>query len=625
MERLTLLHLTFIGPSVNPATVDFGPGLTLVRGPSDTGKSYIADSIDFMLGGAALEDIPERVGYDTVLLGIRLPDGEDVTLSRATQGGGFRLFHDDHRAYPLPANGGILAEKHNAKNARNLSRYLLDKIGLDGKFIRTDGAGKTISLSLRKLAPLFLVGETKIQAKTAPVVTGQHTHRTGEISTFRLLLQGEDDSAIEPGESATERRRSKLAKRDVIDTLLAELREQLQTEETLQQVVDRLGRLRTAITESTAAVEQTATARHQWGQTLSNSERLVVAARRSLAELDALDARFTLLHEQYTSDLARLEAVAEAGSLLGYFTPGRCVFCGAEPAHQHLNEDCADDTTALAESVREEQRKTTALRGDLLHAIDGLRVDRAEKATRLLAYTDRTTEARSMISRLDGMLNPRQLELNEVISLSSQLERDAETIRRIQRLETLRVEIENEPKQDTIAPTAGLQRSAVDDLSRMIAARLRTWGFHDADNTSYSFEAQDIVSGSQLRSAHGKGVRAVLHAAFTISLAQYCFDNDLPHPGFVVLDSPLVVYRPPDPDAEPDDSGDVLDTTSLAGRFFADIQTNFSGQIIILENQNPPDALGVGARDISFTKNPTRGRYGLFPHPQTADAYEFSG
>ncbi|MCK2237399.1 MULTISPECIES: hypothetical protein [unclassified Crossiella] len=618
MERLSLLHLTFIGPSVSPATVEFGPKLTLVRGPSDTGKSYIAKTIDFMLGGKGLDEITELDGYDTVLLGISLPNGENATLSRATQGGGFRLFRGDHRAYPLPVEHEPLSAKHSAKDFKNLSHYLLGKIGLDGKVVRKDGAGRTKSLSLRMLAPLFLVDETKIQARTAPVVTGQHTLRTVEISTFRLLLQGEDDSAIEPGESETEKRRSKVAKHDVIDTLLAELRQQLQTDETLQEVVNRLGRLQATIMESTGTIEQTAAARQQWGHALSNSERLVTAARRSLAELDTLDARFTLLHEQYTSDLARLEAVAEAGSLLGYFTPGTCVFCGAEPEHQHLNEDCADDTTAFAASVREEQRKTTSLREDLLQAIAGLRTDRAEKAQRLHAYTDQAAEARSTIARLDGLLDPQQLELRELISSSSQLERDVETIRRIQRLEALRAEIEAEPKPDAMAPTAGLQRSTVDNLSRMIADRLRAWGFPEADTTSYGFDTQDVVSGGQLRSAHGKGVRAVLHAAFTISLAQYCFDNGLPHPGFVVLDSPLVVYRPPDPDAEPDNSGDVLDTASLAGRFFADVQTNFSGQIIILENEDPPNALETGSRDISFTKNPDRGRYGLFPHNRPA-------
>jgi hypothetical protein len=620
MERLTLLHLTFIGPAVPPATVEFGPKLTLVRGPSDTGKSYIADSIDFMLGASGLEEIPERDGYETVLLGIRLPDGEDVTLARAVQGGGFRLFHGDLRVYPLPARGEALGATHSKKTTSNVSRYVLGKIGLDKKAVRKDGAGNTISLSLRKLTPLFLVNETKIQARTPPVTSGQHAERTGEISTFRLLLQGEDDSALQPIESPTERRRSKAAKHDVVDKLLAEARQQLQTDETLGQVTERLGRLQAAVAETTEAIEQTATARQQWGHQLSNSERLVTAARRSLAELDTLDARFALLHEQYTSDLDRLDAVAEAGSLLGYFTPGRCMFCGAEPEHQHLNEDCADDTTAFAESVREEKRKTTALREDLLQAITGLREERAEKAARLQNYIGQAAAAAAQIARLDGALNPRQAELRDLLTTASQLERDAETIRRIQRLEALRAEIADEPKPMPINPTAGLRRSVVDDLSRMIATRLRAWGFHDADDTSYSFDAQDVVSGSQLRSAHGKGVRAILHAAFTISLAQYCFDNNLPHPGFVVLDSPLVVYRPPDPDTEPDDSGDVLDTTSLASRFFTDIHTNFSGQIIILENEDLPDSLGAGWKDITFTKNPDRGRYGLFPHTRSVQS-----
>lgn len=619
MERLSLLHLTFVGPSVEPATVEFGPKLTLVRGPSDTGKSYIADTIDFMLGGSTLEDIPERDGYELVLLGIKMPDGEPVTLARSTQGGPFRLFEGDHRSYPPPADGTSLSAAHSAKSLKNLSHYLLDKIRLGGKLVRKDGAGNTNSLSLRTLAPLFLVGETKIQAKTSPILTGQHTSRTAEISIFRLILQGQDDSAIEPVESETDRRKSKAAKDDVIDTLVAELYEQLHTEETLQQVDERLERLQTAITESTGSIEQAAAARQQWGRNLSNGERLVAAARRSVAELDTLDARFTLLHDQYTSDLDRLEAVAEAGTLLGYFTPGRCVFCGAEPEHQHLNEGCADDTTAFAESVREEQRKTTALREDLLNAIAGLRTERAEKTQRLESFANQVSLAQREIARLDGVLSPQQLELRELLTTSSQLERDAETIRRIQRLEAFRVEIGDESKPEPMAPTAGLQRSAVTDLSQMIATRLRNWGYPEADHTSYNFDAQDVVSGNQLRSAHGKGVRAVLHAAFTISLAQYCFDNDLPHPGFVVLDSPLVVYRPPTPNAEPDNSGQILDTASLAGRFFADVQTNFSGQIIVLENEDPPNALDSDTRDIIFTKNAKYGRYGLFPHKQPAE------
>lgn len=114
-----------------------------------------------------------------------------------------------------------------------------------------------------------------------------------------------------------------------------------------------------------------------------------------------------------------------------------------------------------------------------------------------------------------------------------------------------------------------------------------------------------------------------MHAAFTIALAQYCFDRDLPHPGFVVLDSPLITYRPPERGG-PTDTGDVLDV-SVAAQFYADIQENFDGQIIIMENMDPPNGLYTESMDVPFTKNPHRGRYGFFPRvealklPETVD------
>src|SRR5256885_11908452 len=55
-------------------------------------------SIDFMLGGKPpLRDIPERVGYDLILLGLETLDGKAFTLWRSMDGGGFRLYEDLHQ------------------------------------------------------------------------------------------------------------------------------------------------------------------------------------------------------------------------------------------------------------------------------------------------------------------------------------------------------------------------------------------------------------------------------------------------------------------------------------------------------------------------------------------------
>lgn len=107
-----------------------------------------------------------------------------------------------------------------------------------------------------------------------------------------------------------------------------------------------------------------------------------------------------------------------------------------------------------------------------------------------------------------------------------------------------------------------------------------------------------------------RGVRAILHAAFTVALATYCIERELPHPGFVVLDSPLVTYRAPDVATEDHDA--VLGA-EVAEAFYRDLETNFHGQAIIFENTEPGYRLESDTTAVRFTKTPATGRYGFFP------------
>lgn len=100
MPGLRLCHLTFLGPHREPATVEFGPGLNVIYGASDTGKSFIVETIDFMLGGKLpLRDFEERVGYDRILLGAETLDGQSFTIHRSTAGGAFKVFDGLHHRY----------------------------------------------------------------------------------------------------------------------------------------------------------------------------------------------------------------------------------------------------------------------------------------------------------------------------------------------------------------------------------------------------------------------------------------------------------------------------------------------------------------------------------------------
>jgi hypothetical protein len=81
----------------------------------------------------------------------------------------------------------------------------------------------------------------------------------------------------------------------------------------------------------------------------------------------------------------------------------------------------------------------------------------------------------------------------------------------------------------------------------------------------------------------------------------------MPHPGFVVLDSPLLAYK------EPKGEDEGIAGTDLKLRFYQHL-SKFAGaqQVLIVDNTTPPPEFI--AKALEFTGNPDIPRYGLFPH-----------
>ena len=150
---IRLRHLSFHGPYRMPVTIDFGPGLNIIYGASNTGKSFVLDTVDFMLGGRGpLRDIPERVGYDRILLAIETIDRREFTLARSTEGGAFTAY-DGLFSGSLPeGEGQVLAEQHSERRGDNLSTFLLSQLGLTHRQIRRNKRGDLQSLSFRNIA-----------------------------------------------------------------------------------------------------------------------------------------------------------------------------------------------------------------------------------------------------------------------------------------------------------------------------------------------------------------------------------------------------------------------------------------------------------------------------------------
>ncbi len=163
-----------------------------------------------------------------------------------------------------------------------------------------------------------------------------------------------------------------------------------------------------------------------------------------------------------------------------------------------------------------------------------------------------------------------------------------------------------EPKPETAGVDQYIPKSVLRNFSKTLEHILNEWHFPDATDVYFDEMKRDVVIGGRLRGSRGAGLCAITYSAFTLALFEYCRVRKMPHPGFVILDSPLIAYKEP----KSDDEG--ITGTDLKIRFYDHLE-KFAGaeQIFIVDNTDPPEHFQ--AKATQFTKNPAIPRCGLFP------------
>ncbi len=611
--RLRLLG--FFGPQKPPATVVFGPGLNVLYGASNTGKSFVVEAIDFMLGGKGpLRDVPERVGYDRVLLSIETLEGNAFTILRSIEGGSFRLYEDLHDMPPADeVEARVLAEVHNDRNDANLSSFLLELCGVAGKRVRKNARGETNSLSFRNIARLMIVNENEITQQRSPLSDGNAVTDTTNLSTFKLLLTGTDDSALTASSPHEPQELSRVAQMHLLDQLLGDYRDRLkELTKSPATLSEQLERIEASLRQHTAQLNATETEFQQAARKRRELRKKLEESRDRRNEVDALLERFSLLDRHYGSDIERLCAIEEGGTLFNVLGAVSCPLCGAEPTHHRANAECEGNIDAVVEAARKEIAKIEVLRIELAVTVLDLQRESASFDRRMPGVI---RELKEISESVDSLISPKLFRLRASYSEFADKRgevREALTMHAtVQDMERRRADLEGSAEAEKAAGTfsAEIPSTVADTFAQTVEAILTGWHFPEADRVFFDPKARDLVISGKSRSAFGKGLRAITHAAFTLGLLSFCGTRQTPHTGFIVLDSPLLAYR------EPDGKEDDLRGTDLKEQFYAYLQAlPDARQVFVVENTDPPDAIKALDQVLMFSKNPHSGRYGLFPH-----------
>lgn len=614
VSRLHLVHLTAVGKNVAPATIEFGDRLTVIHGASDTGKSHVFDLLSYAFGIAQAIELPDEAkGYQYVHLGVRTVEGNIVTLVRDFDGGRIGLVEEDLRELMTKVAPEYLAPKHVSKDPRSVSRYLLSLTDLDESVVRTSQYNETRPLQWRDVIRLAAVDEESILTKRSPIEFGQYHDRPVEAAIFRMFIEGQDDSGLTPIPKAAELKKISANKLEILDQIITDLEQELAASPPAVQLHDQLARLNDSLIAASKAMSDVSSERDELVLRRAANTKTLASFVERQDELGSLEARFGLLHTQYESDLSRLEMLAQASDVLAVEEDGSCPFCGAEPAHQHWPESplASDEPATFAAAIASEQHKIISLRANLDETISSIRAERQETTVRASALSDDNVQLTAQIRRLDAEIKTPGGELSPLLETRSRVEREIDSHKRLLNLLALRtatVQVDK-PKTSTEVPIVSGDLHQFDMVAQEI---LRQWSFSNDSTVHYSTSERDLVVDQRVRRVRGKGVRSILRALFNVSLAEYCLRRDYRHPGFVILDSPVVTYRQPgDPELSGEEetiSRDVVDA------FYVYLQNQFGGQSLILENKSPVSPLPEGSREYFFGGTAaTTQRTGFYP------------
>lgn len=343
--------------------------------------------------------------------------------------------------------------------------------------------------------------------------------------------------------------------------------------------------------------------------------RRLVAERQELQtrldEISDLLIRFDLLLEHYNVDIERLEAIRESGSMFTHVNAVACPLCGALPEAHHLDQRCEGDVEAIVVAADVEIAKIDRLKEELSATIVDVNYEAellgALLQTNIELYEELDIKIQRNIAPEVGVA---RVSFSELVEKRSSVQRLLEVYDRVEKLENkkLALQKENEEGSGQVAIVAGIPESITHVFSQKVSSILKAWNFPGECHVYFDKQSTDFVIDGKPRGSRGKGLRAITHAAATIGLMEYCQEKGLSHPGFVVLDSPLLAYFKPEGDEEL-----ILKGTDLKERFYEYLIKHHSSesQVIIIENQHPPENLDSQLNMTVFTGNPNDGRVGL--------------
>jgi DNA repair exonuclease SbcCD ATPase subunit len=597
MADFYIKKLIASGKGKQDAIVDFTPGLNIIHGLSDTGKSCILLSIDYVFGGKHTP-FNKKTGYDCVNLEVQTEEGE-VFFERQLGRNIIKVESTDPRIESADYD-----REHKDDTGRDaICEILLRLIGIEEEhriLYNKDYVKKR--LTWRSFSHMFVINEDDVHTKKPIMLPKTESNSTYFLSALWFLLTGKDYAELDEQEE----RRIRTAKKDeIIKRINNDLTKYSDKKAALEEKLRRVGcsdvmaQAQNMIAELNAVKERISAANERSRQLLGE----IMVMRQTITDCDMHIGRFLSLQRNFQIDVKRLSMIADSKAEIDEAAPylEECPICGS-----HVLGDNVEDIITAANG---DLRRIVADIGDLSETITEQKETRAA-AERELA---RLEQEKADIDRLvEERLAPRKTELAEIlknyravsqfqaeIDLFSQLTADCER-------DLNEYERGNEPAADyRVKEHYKKEENFANKINEYVYGTFEECRYEHLNSAYFSIDKFEVfINGQEKSNSHGQGYRAFINTVLALAFRKYLHDFAIYKTGLFLVDSPLQSLK--------QGVEDLADESMRTGLFRYLLNHQNEGQVIVIENDIPPLEYGTyGVKPMEFTGGKKPGRYGF--------------
>ncbi len=584
-------------PEREDSTLEFSPGMNLIVGASDTGKSAVLRCIKFMFGGDKPFDAKAK-GFNKVTMVLQTMKGE-ITLSRYI--GRNRITVETDIPGVLTGVFGADYDDKDENAPPSISRFWFSLYGIPGNpMIMWRMVGDRRHLTMKTILRSFCLDEGDIDNAESVILPAKESTQIHFLSALLYFLIGDEF----PEQKLFDTDTISKAKRDAVvkfaqDRITALSRQRELAEKELLKFSDvnveaELQRSLSRLTETENSLKEA------FNQQQALSEALAQYNDEE-ADLTLVLSRNRELSTQYRADIDRLIFFTEGNRLLEQNNPSTsCPFCHSEikpiTRTSYLASNRAEiaritrQAEGLAESEKDVVERLRFVRGE---------ITKAEKEIgRIQAMITQQLKPLAEKLRIDIAAYRHYIQTKNTYDLYQQVSKDVQAT-----LDAPEYQVK-EP-ETVFKPRDHFPAGFSYDMGVIATDILTHAKYRGLNVVKFLIQPFDLlINGVTKHEDHGKGYNSFINTVMGLTLRRYYIERAKYNPGLFIVDTPFHGF----------DEGKVIKEASMVhGLFDYLLSQNGTGQVIVIENgKNVPEDIdfeGQGVNVIDFHKDSYKSRF----------------